>query len=267
MGKYDFAMPHGYSLEDLLRVQNRLFEMASQTADILEKNNFKYFIAFGTLLGAVRHKDFIPWDDDFDMFLFEEEYEEAVSCLRENLPSDIIVHDQKTDKTYYANWSKLRDVNSKTCCAAYPDDNQHEFTGINVDLYKLKKVERRNLDAFVEKEHIEFLVRKHDAGFMSEEEYWSKFCNWGCKFADYINAIKKSNSEKSLDEVFAFVVGIKKLEISEVFPLKKYRFRERDFWGPANADSFLSQAYGPKYLEPPVFDKRCPHCDSVTFSK
>ena len=71
---------------DIKRVQNRLLEMAKATAAILEKNNIPYQIAFGTLLGAVRHGGFIPWDDDFDFLLFDDSYDKATEALARELP-------------------------------------------------------------------------------------------------------------------------------------------------------------------------------------
>lgn len=263
MGQFDFKLSEGYSIDTLNRVQNRLFEMATLATDVLEQNGFKYSICFGTLLGAVRHRDLIPWDDDFDLFLFDDEYDRAVDCLRENLPEDIVVHDKKTDPTYYAAWTKLRDRYSRTTCLAYPDDDKHPFTGVNIDLYKLTKVRRVDLDAFIEKEHIEFLVRKHDVGFMSDEEFWNKFKRWTCTFASYIRDAKCSQAD---DYVYAFIDGIKKIEINEMFPLKKYLIRGKEFLGPNDADALLRSAYGADYMTPPAFNERAPHCNSVVFT-
>ena len=69
---------------DIKRVQERLLKMAKEIASILEDHDIPYQIAFGTLLGAVRHKGFIPWDDDFDFFLFDDSYEKAMEVLQKN---------------------------------------------------------------------------------------------------------------------------------------------------------------------------------------
>lgn len=105
----EFPEKKGYSKEKLKKVQKRLLEMTKIATEILENNGIHYFIGFGSLLGAVRHKGFIPWDDDFDLFLFDEEYDMALEVLRRELPEDIVVHDQVSDRSYYAAWSKLRD--------------------------------------------------------------------------------------------------------------------------------------------------------------
>ena len=81
---------------DIKRVQNRLLEMGKVIADILERNNIPYMITFGTLLGAVRHGGFIPWDDDFDMFLFEDSYEKAMEVLSKELPMDMFLENKDT---------------------------------------------------------------------------------------------------------------------------------------------------------------------------
>ena len=49
--------------------------------EILRKNGFTYWIDAGTCLGAVRHKGFIPWDDDMDICMMRDEYEEALKVL------------------------------------------------------------------------------------------------------------------------------------------------------------------------------------------
>lgn len=68
-GNPDFILPKELSLDDLHEIQRRLLRIALQVTTILERHGFKYSIAFGTLLGAVRHQGFIPWDDDFDFLI------------------------------------------------------------------------------------------------------------------------------------------------------------------------------------------------------
>ena len=259
----DFPELITYPKSTLLKTQNRLLEMAKITATILEENGFRYFIAFGTLLGAVRHQGFIPWDDDFDMFLFDDEYEAAVECLRKNLPDDIIVHDRKSDDSYFAAWSKLRDKNSSIFTALYPADNEQKYTGINLDLYRLKTTKRSAVDAFIKRENIEFLVRKHDAGLMDNEEYSRKFTDWCAEYTDLIRKLDLEKLEED-DDVFTFVIAVKKLEKEDILPLKRYQFEDFKFYGPNNADAFLKQAYG-TYMELPPYEKRRPHCDWVKF--
>ena len=59
-------------------------EMLKEVAAFLDKNNIKYFIEYGTLLGAVRHKGFIPWDDDVDLSMPRPEYEKFMEIVRKN---------------------------------------------------------------------------------------------------------------------------------------------------------------------------------------
>ena len=66
-----------------------LQELKKIELDIMEyihglcvRNNIKYCIGYGTLLGAIRHKGFIPWDDDIDIVMSRPEYNKFVRCMR-----------------------------------------------------------------------------------------------------------------------------------------------------------------------------------------
>ena len=72
--------------ENLSPIQKVLLETFKAFAKICKENNIKYFAASGTLLGAIRHKGFIPWDDDIDVFLLRKDYEKLLSmkeCLED----------------------------------------------------------------------------------------------------------------------------------------------------------------------------------------
>lgn len=88
-------------------------EIFRQIKVIFDHNNISYMVCGGTLLGAVTTGRFIPRDDDFDVCIFEKDYDRAIDLLIEKLPKDILVQCSKTEPRYFYGWVKVRDVNSK----------------------------------------------------------------------------------------------------------------------------------------------------------
>lgn len=105
----DYPTTIEYTKNDIRKVQDTLIQMAKEAHKIFEKHKIKYFITFGTLLGAVRHEGFIPWDDDFDIFIFDEDYDMAINYLERELPEWLLIHNENNDSKYFHSWSRLRD--------------------------------------------------------------------------------------------------------------------------------------------------------------
>ncbi len=257
----EFYLPKEYSLSDLKRMQQRLLEMGCCITEILESHNIPYIIGYGTLLGAVRDGGFIPWDDDLDIMLFDDTYDMAVEYLREELPGDMFVEDEKSEPLYFHQWAHVKDTNSEVRYARFNQDSAYKHQGITFDLYKLTKIKRKDVDSFVNDENKKYIERRRKKGLMSDEEYADRTQKLQAKIeAD------KNNVNNEERDVYGLVImyDCKYLEIDDVLPVKRYKFEGHDFWGPANADNILTKIYG-RYMEYPEIDKRKVNIASIKF--
>ena len=72
-------------------IQKFTLNMTKEIISVFEKNNIFYVICSGSLLGAIRHKGFIPWDDDIDIMIPAKEYKKAIKILKKQLSDKYFV--------------------------------------------------------------------------------------------------------------------------------------------------------------------------------
>lgn len=110
-------------------------DMALEVQRICRKYNIKYFIMWGTLLGAVRHKGYVPWDDDFDIAFLRRDYERFCRIARKEISEPLFFQDAMSDPGYFIGYARIRDSRTTGWIRRNPSPKYHN--GIFVDLYPL----------------------------------------------------------------------------------------------------------------------------------
>lgn len=113
-------------LGKLEKVQKILLGYLLEVDRICKKHDIKYFLAGGTLLGAIRHHGFIPWDDDADVMMLREDYDKFQKVAQKELPENIFLQLPTTEKGNYNPFTKLRINNTMFAT---------EFTGKFMDMH------------------------------------------------------------------------------------------------------------------------------------
>ena len=244
---------------DMQRVHDVLLRAGKCTANILERHDIPYMMAYGTLLGAVRHKGFIPWDDDFDLMLFAESYSQAMDYLRAELPDDLFLEDEKSEPLYFHAWAHVKDLKTKAVFSLFPQDNAYSHDGVSIDLYITQRVKKCELHNYLDGENYAYLQRRKQKGLITPEEFSTRMhkLNQSALFHE------KCDDDH---EVLALMTGYKCkfLEPDDVFPLRRYAFEDTEFFGPARAEAILTNIYG-DFMKFPPDEQRIGHYSSVKF--
>ena len=97
----------------LRRQQMRMLEILLEVDKICKRHNIPYWLSSGTLIGAIRHDGFIPWDDDLDIEMMRKDYLRLMKVLPDELPEWLALQNDETDPNYFFFYAKVRDRRSK----------------------------------------------------------------------------------------------------------------------------------------------------------
>lgn len=236
---------------------------------ICHRHELRYFAIGGTCLGAVRHKGFIPWDDDIDVGMPRRDYNKFVEIAQDELPAHYFLQNYKTEPEYLLNNSKIRDNNTTFIETTISHMNMHH--GIYIDIYPLDGVPADKLTLRI----LEYKVKSLDFGIyghyiddVRQLKLRSRVMRFIMKkMYTPFELHKKRDSMAAkydydqCDMVCSYFSGLtaRKIVPREYFGAgTNMQFENLQVVVPSQYDKYLTRAYG-DYMTPPPKEKQITH--------
>jgi len=194
---------------------------------ICKEHNIHYSLAYGTLLGAVRHKGFIPWDDDIDIMLLRKDYDTLLSLLSSDADYNLIY--EKTNNNWYT-YAKLCDKRTYLREDGYPEI---ETLGVFVDIFPMDFIPDNKLERFFYAKTL----------YLFDRLIYTSVSKNFFRSTSFIKTIIKTILFTPLALV-SKSIGTNKLVCTTLRLMQKYNFKNTKYVG------FLANKYGHKEYFP-----------------
>lgn len=254
----------------LRQAQLKMLDILNTVDEICRKHQLDYWLDRGSLLGAIRHQGFIPWDDDIDIAMPRDSYETFLRIAPNELPSHLWAQTKDTDPGYFnlAAPLKIRDLNSRFI-EKHETGNETYQQGIFIDVFAYdvmpENTFKRKLYKLLGKKLLRLLSYKYSTVKMG---HYAKF------YQRLSNLIPKSLLNKQLNYLIqtanrdtSLWLGYgydstKKMAFrhDEIYPLKRVVFETSEFNVANHAEIILNRIYGDYLTPPPAHRQRPNHC-------
>lgn len=237
---------------------------------ICKKHNIQYWMCSGTLLGAVRHKGFIPWDDDLDICMLREDYEHFVKIAPSEFPIDMMLQTHETDPHYHylPLPCKVRDKKSFILSPGYEDEESEK--GLFIDIFPADRYHTNKLVFMYEKcmkIYNTFICKSLDAVYFTNESWIKRVLAFFHPVFHFLvvrymrYAKKLINRNRYLGTNCYIGHGFDTLwkryfVYDDIFPLVELEFEGYSFLAPHSSDVYLRTLYGSDYMTPPSESQR-----------
>ena len=257
-------------MNDLRKLQLIQLDILKDIDKICKDNNLQYYLIAGTLLGAVRHHGFIPWDDDIDIAMYREDLCKLEEIITLQYSHKYSIQNCWTDNKFTRFITKVRLNNTKMIEADEYYDPDSKNVGIWIDIFPIDYVEKTGLDLKVRELGLRFfsalIVAKHLNISKRKTtklkrvlyyilKYITKYINHSFIVKSYENICTKSSKQSSsYSTIFMSAYGCKKeLVPNGVYGSgKKIIFEGHEFTAPNEYEYLLRAIYGDYMMLPPV---------------
>lgn len=251
----------------LRKAQLIMLEMLVEFDAICKKHNLQYWLDSGTLLGAVRHQGFIPWDDDIDLSMPVEDYNRFIEIAEDELSEDIFFQTKVIDKAFKFDYMKLRS-NKASIVEFHEKDREIEYhQGVFVDIFPMLTVENTNENRKLYEDTFEEIRACSSISLHTPNGVDNPI-----KREALVNSLDKMHQGWEKDNTKVIYSGKMPdiatwFDIKGIFPLKTMKFEGVSFPVPNNPHHYLSENYAFNYMELPPEDKRAIHAWKIEFSE
>lgn len=247
-------------------LQLKILDILTSIDRVCETHNLRYYIIAGTLLGAVRHNGFIPWDDDIDIAMPRNDYDRLLAHAKEWLPAPLEAVAYETDATYPLPFAKIQDA-STTLIERF---HLRYLGGVYIDVFPLDGVPSNSFARRIHFMRHEFYKRalyfiyrdpyKHGHGASS----WLPLLARKLFTPEYIQQhIHSLMTRHNYDEsalVADYDDGLKGVFKRETFGTPvKLTFEGKQVCAPQEYIHYLTTKYGVDYMTPPPAPKQRQH--------
>ncbi len=225
--------------------------------NVCNKHDIDYWLGFGTLLGAVRHGGFIPWDDDIDLVILRKDYNNLIEAL----PKELEEHDLKQScgltlllenrKNYFGDFNSVYDVEDKD--GNLMIDGKYNFLQI-AWLKPFVKIDIFPFD-FIEDDRLDEIYGKFAP---TQYRFYDDMLRNKVKFADRIDSARSEvgftdSKTRQFSDTIEGVPHwkIRVFDYDKTFPLESIEFEGYKFKCPKDCDHHLTSMFGPDYMEFP----------------
>ena len=261
---------------DMERLHSTLVEILDYIVSVCESNGLRYFLIYGSALGAYRHQGFIPWDDDLDIGLPRDDYEKFLAIMKNN-PSDLYqIQNDTTEEKYYLTFSKVR--KQGTLFMESIAEGMYRDNGIFVDVFPLDYLADKSSVKHRIKEYV-ITYLNHALRYAGYKNAYDKKCSKVRHVVEHIicfpafvlskkwltNIIKRLNKGKCKEADAKYLVEYCDLRyrwaqpIEYYFPAKKMMFCGKEYNVPGQIEKYLSASYGEDYMQLPPEEDRVTH--------
>lgn len=256
--------------EQLKRIEINLLKVFIQCCETL---SLKYYVMGGTMLGAIRHNGFIPWDDDIDVGMMRSDYEVFLEKAPSLMPSYCFLQSISTEKEYLNIYAKLRDSRTTFIETKVKDRNINH--GVYIDIFPLDYYPTRKLNQlYIDSCHKLLYLRIWSNSGRQNSFKHSVVDSLKIRILKYILAAKYETTRDAVLAKDKLCRSVNKSRLianyggawgkKEIVPAEWYGdgvkgcFEGITVTLPAEYEKWLTQVYG-NYMELPPVEKRVSH--------